>query len=325
MNRRSGIRLSLGAGPLLLLAGCIATAPKLDAGVRDSSDVMCKIGVSACVPVIMPPAMPEAASYKIVSVVAKPGAQGSDVLATRIESQLSKVRIDSQLYYTLVPVKDARREATFEVATEGYSATDGRKVETRCRDAKKILCTKAAEQAQVNCQTRKVVMTATIRLQPVKGRSVATHQESAASEKQFCPGDTGGLPDAKDMLAEVLGQLADKLQDSFAIRSEVRAVRMMDTAAEITNAERRGKFNEAVVFLKAGRLDRSCGVFAELSEIERGSIAVLFNAGFCAEARGNWGQANLLYRAADALTKTPNKEIFKAIQETQLSATQTGR
>lgn len=289
-------------------------------GVRQSGALACRTGFSTCVPVMMPPAMPEAASLRTLAVTSAPG-RGADPLVAQVEAQLSKVRWDEQLFYTMVPASDARREGVLEIASAAPQATDSRFNTTRCAPGLKT-CKNPAEQRQVACTKRVVNMGATARLQIVKTGAVATRQVSAAREASHCDGDAGGLPAAGAMQGELVAELANKVQDAFAVRAEERPIRLMDSATGIVDAERKTRFTQAVAFMKAKRLDRACSAFSELSEIERRSVAVMFNAGFCAEARGDWAAANALYRAADALTTKPDDTLQKAIQETNLSASQ---
>lgn len=291
-------------------------------GVRQSGALGCRTGFSTCVPVMMPPAMPEAASLRTIAVTAASGR--TDALVAQVETQLSKVRWDEQLFYTLVPASDARREGLLEIASASPQVADSRFNTTRCAPGLKT-CKNPSEQRQVACTRRAVNMAATVRLQIVKTGAVATRQVSAAKEASYCEGDAGGLPAAGAMQGELVAELANKVQDAFAVRAEERPIRLMDSASDIVDAERKARFTQAVAFMKAKRLDRACSVFGELSEIERRSVAVMFNAGFCAEARGDWAAANALYRAADALTTKPDDTLLKAIQETNLSASQVRR
>ena len=313
---------------LLALVGCEGLpigGPQRtgDDGVRQSGSLGCRTGFSTCVPVMMPPAMPEAASLRTIAVTGAPG-RGSEALVAQVETQLSKVRWDEQLFYTLVPAGDARREGVLEIASAAPQVADSRFNITRCAPGLKT-CKNPAEQRQVACTKRAVNIGATVRLQIVKTGAVATRQVAAAKEASYCEGDAGGLPAAGALQGDLVAELANKVQDAFAVRAEERPIRLMDSTSDIADAERKTRFTQAVAFMKAKRLDRACSVFSELSEIERRSVAVMFNAGFCAEARGDWAAANALYRAADALTTKPDDTLLKAIQETNLSASQVRR
>ena len=99
-------------------------------------------------------------------------------------------------------------------------------------------------------------------------------------------------------------------------------MRLKDDVGSVRDAGRQQRFKDAIVWMKAGRLDRACPTFEELTEIENQSVAVFYNSAFCVQAAGDWKRAYQLYQQADRLTKTPDREIESALKETSLAATQ---
>lgn len=290
-------------------------------GVQPSRNVSCNLGFGTCVPVVVPPAMPEAARVRVVAVTAEPSTKASTQVAAQLENTLSKVRVNEELFYTIVRPGDPKAEGVFEVTVDTATVNDSRTTETRCRDSKKILCLKESEQRTVSCTERKATVGATVRLRVRKDNSTATHKAANSGTSKACQGESGGLTDSNTMMGDAIAGLSRGFSDTLAIRTEIRPVRMMTDEVGIRSAEAKKSFATANAFMRAGRLDRSCAVYQEMIEAERNSVALFFNAGFCAEARGDWATANSLYRAADQLTTTPNSELASAIKATQNAAT----
>jgi hypothetical protein len=310
--------------PLVFLLGCQT------AGIRPDNDlntanIGCKFGFSKCVPVVIPPRVAEAGVSSTVAIVSS-NTPGSKAIGLQFEALLSKVRVDDHPYYNIVAPSDSKRQLTYDITATAWNVADSHVIETRsqCNDAQTggslIKRCKSSSQVNVSCSVRAATVGANVRVRAQNGTLLATRQEGSVAESKQCQGDnSGALLDSAALLGQAADKVASALQEAVAVRIEVVPVRAMDDPSEIRDGARQERFREATVFLKAGRLDRACPVYQELIELDRTSVAVLHNAGFCAQARGNWCKANGLYRQADALTRTPNSDLAALINETQPS------
>jgi hypothetical protein len=321
--------MQAGATALVMLAlsalqGCAGVPGRPDD--VNTTDTFCRIGLKTCVNGVMEPIVSEARPFRRVAI-ASTRTQGADAVAQQFEAELTKVRINDEPYYTIVQPSDPAREVTYEVSTTAWTIADSHTTQSRsrCNDQKsnKLFSScKSTTQYTASCTVRKATVGATIRLRRKDGSVLATRQESGEGTSEYCVGDEGvTLKDPAALFGEAVGHVTDAFHRAVAVRVEKIALRYMTDTSGIQSAERQQRFNDALVFLKAGRVDRACPVFQELSEVERNSVAVFYNAGFCMQVKGDWCRANGLYKQADALTRSPDSDLDAAMKETRLSCT----
>lgn len=299
--------LSLG---LALIGGCGSTPSIRQTPAFD----LCKAGWGTCVVVVIPPEMVAAGGLKRVAVRAGSG-QGAAALAGQLEQRLSSVVVNDKPFYTLVRAEDPTRQGTFDLSSTEWSIDEQRETQSRskCVDDK---CKKSTEY-KVSCTVRKATVGALMRLRSRDGSEIATRAAGGVASSTQCQGEVGTLDAPGLVLGKAAGQAMDRLQDALAVRTALKRVRVMDDAAGVTDPGRRQRFSDAVAFAKAGRMDRACPVFAELSEIETTSIAVFYNLGFCDQVNGDWRQAFRSYSKADSNSSKPLSEIGEALDETR--------
>jgi len=306
-----------------LLAGCDAQKALLTGETSSGAPapIGCRLRISTCVPIVIPPKVAEMADYTAVALM--PDASPvSGAISTQLEASMSKVRVNEVPYYNILPAADPARQVSLEIA-----ASVGRPVETHgmeqhpyCPDTtlSMSMC-KNVQLRPVACTQREVSLSVTVRARTKAGKVVATRSEAASGKSSLCQGDSGALLDADQLLAAAKDKVLTAIVQDLVVRTETVQVLSRDDAPEIKDPERQQRFKEAVAFLKAGRLDRSCPVFQELSEIEGSSVGVLYDTAFCVQTKGDWCGANALYRRADAQTHTPDSDLSNRINETQQS------
>jgi hypothetical protein len=320
---RSTLALCAAIGTAALLLGCDAQRALLTGETSSGAPtpISCRLRISTCVPVVIPPRVAEMSDYTAVALVPD-ATPASGAIATQLEASMSKVRVNDVPFYNVLPAGDAGRQVSFEI-----SASPGKLVETHgveqhpyCPDTtiSMSMC-KNAQMRPVACTQREVALSVTVRVRTKAGKVVATRNEASSGKSALCFGDSGVLLDGDQLLAAAADKVLTAIVQDLVVRTEVVQVLARDDAPEVKDPERQQRFKEAVAFLKAGRLDRSCPVFQELSEIEGSSIGVLYNTAFCVQTKGDWCGANALYRRADALTHTPDSDLSNRINETQQS------
>lgn len=309
-NQRVCWSAMVGIVASLALQGC---GPK---GVRDPDvlgDLGCKSGLSVCVQVIMPPEIVEAGGLRNFAVVPGSG-QGAASLATQLEARLSKVTVDDKAFYSTLKAKDPARQAVFEISSTAWNVVDARETQERSRCIDKSC--KNMQTYKVSCTVRKATVGGLIRL---KNRFdvIATRDASGVAESTQCQGESGTLSDPSLLLGQASSTVLDVFQNALAVRTAQKRLRLLEADGDISNVEHRKRFAEAVEFSKAGRMDRACPIYDELIEVATGSVAVFYNAGFCAQARGDWRQAYQLYSKADSNSVKPWPELKLALDETR--------
>lgn len=322
-SSRRLFRLSAIAA-LVGLGGCLSQPLQKTEGIHSTGGLACSVGT--CVPVVVPPQVVEAGGLKRISFATDRSPISAQV-ASQLEVQLSKVRVNDAPFYKVVPSADPTRQAVYEISANVSPVTSERSVEerTRCADSssmKDMLKCKSPTKYRVSCVSRKVTLDTTTRIRRQSGELLATRQHSGAGEQKFCQGDNGA-PDSDDVLrGAALAKVTRSMQESLAVTVKMAPVRTKDDTSGIRDAGRQQRFRDALVWHKTGRLDRSCPVFEELAEIESQSVAVFYNSAFCSQAGGDWRKAYQLYQQADRLTKSPDSDIAAALKETALAATQ---
>jgi hypothetical protein len=298
---------ALGAslGLALLLGGCTTNTRE--------GDKLCNFMSSSCINIIVPPKLVEAGGIKNAAIVAGTG-QGAASMATQFESRLSRITVNDQPYYHIVPANDPSRDGLFEVNVTTWAVRDEREVR------EKLVCPgdncKKMVNRKLNCTVRKATVGALFRLKDKSGKLLATRDGSGVAESEQCPGEEGGLASAPEVLGQASDKLLDKIQDELGVRSVVKRVALMDDTNGIDPANV-GRFKSALDFAKGGRMDRACPMLEELSESETRSVAVFYNAGFCAQVKGDWRQAHTLYAKADARADKPVDELKRVLEETR--------
>lgn len=300
-------RVALLVVGTLVLAGCAS-------GVRKSSGSVCSLPGVTCVTVVLPPALAAAGGLRKVAVAPGTGV-GAGSMTTHLRTLLSEVAVDDQPYYTLLRPYDSQLEATFEVSSTAWGVTDQPETQERrkCLDKK---C-KESTPYNVNCTVRKATVGTLVRLRDKTGMEIATRAGAAVSSSTQCQGEQGTLDSATVLLASASAKAMEPLHDALAVRTVSRRVRVMDDTLGISDPARKVRFDQGVAFAKAGRMDRACPIFADLSEIEIGSVSVFYNLGFCDQASGKWRDAFKWYSKADSIANKPMSELKEALDETR--------
>jgi hypothetical protein len=317
------LALCVASCAMELLAGCAEQRQMLTGETSSGTPrpIECRLHLATCVPIVIPPRVAEMADYSAVAL-APDASPASGIISTQLEGSMSKVRVNDRPFYTILPPDDPARQVRFEIAASvgKLSETHGTEPRSVCNDPNPPLgLCKNSSLRQVACTERELPVGITIRVRAANGKLIATRTEGGTGKSKLCLGDTGVLLEHDALAEAAANQAVTAIIQDLVVRTEIVQVLSRDAAPEITDTDRQQRFKEAVAFLKAGRLDRSCPVFQELSEIEGSSVAVLYNMAFCTQTKGDWCGANALYRRADAQTHAPDSDLANRITETQQS------
>lgn len=170
---------------------------------------------------------------------------------------------------------------------------------------------------QAHCVTRTASFEFAPRLVSVETGSIVYSRSHAGEAKSVACSEPGGqgaqaLTDAQTLLSNARGMALASFRRDVAPSLEARKIDLLDSDERIS-ANGKERFNSALAFARARRMDRACKDWEELNATESQSPDLVFNLGVCAEADGRIDQAYRHYMAADALLKAPNKTVSSAL------------
>ena len=135
-----------------------------------------------------------------------------------------------------------------------------------------------------------------------------------------CSTDSFPKPSRDDLATAAKTRVIEEVRNEIIPRTEIALVAIKSRAKGLSKEDAQ-KFKGAQKFVKNGRFDRGCGVWADLHEkevdgelVNNESIALLYNLGVCAEYQGDYETAGEYYTTADNLLTSPDKNINEALQ-----------
>lgn len=292
-----------------------------------------------------------ATQIRRVAVVPFAVQRGDADIAPEVESMLASVVVNGKPYFTVVErsriqqvITEMRitEKALFDQATavrlgklvgaEGiYTGTVTRnEVADRNYQANRFRCVRFEQKRdkrgntvegkclqnqdyQVSCTERTAnisflpklikVDTGTITFsQPIEGNASAAH----------CQGDSGGLPDRSQMLAEVRAASLESLKRQVAPTMQNIAVAFITSSDGVAPGNARTRHEGALQFVKAGRHERACDLWNEALSQDAKAVPLLHNVGACHEMGGRLDQALQMYDQAERASNKPEKMVIES-------------
>ncbi|WP_025916232.1 caspase family protein [Herminiimonas sp. CN] len=332
---------------LLSLCVAVAAAAVVSACTNIGGLEMLANPFATKVPFIVPAASSAAATLRAVSVVPLASVD-SQLLARAVESDMLKLKFQEETYYKKVVLEDplaanvagasqlqaiANRSGTTGVVTiRSLKGEVTRRAyqETRFDCSKKTnlfqLCPKDAQQTrQVSCEERIGHAGADLRVFDRSSRTVVLSDtvNGMFSEARCNDSSDAASPD-NVLLARALQNVERSILTTLAPSIELRPLDFKESDAAIASAEAISRFQQALSFGRAKRLDEACARFAELYDGEKESPALTYNAAFCDEARGDLISAATRYRRASDLTGRPDAQIDRHLSATERTIKEVG-
>ena len=262
-------------------------------------------------------------------------------LADKIETTLSKQRIDGKPYFTLVSRSDKHAllseqrfqnsglidpstavevgnilgvQAIISGSLNPTTIHDDHYYKTRrkCKDGK-------CWDVKVSCKQRTIGLSAQIRMINVSTAKII-YADTVSRQQRWsrCSDDQRTLP-SKEAGAQYL---ANSIANSFAYKltphyRNITVVLLEDPDLEYSDFQEK-LLENSLLYIEQGRYDKAEKLLRRLLESTNSqSYVPLYNIGIIYEARGNFAEAQHYYSAADELTIEPVEEINHAVNRIQ--------
>ena len=280
-----------------------------------------------------------AAMTKIIAVT--PFQNDHVRLADKIETTISKQRIDGKPYFTLVNRTDMNKvlaeqrlqnsgliddstavqvgnllsaQAIISGSLNPTTMHDDRYYQTRrkCKDDR-------CWDVRVTCMKRTIALSAQIRMIDITTANVI-YADTVSRQHRWsrCSDDQRTIP-SKEAGAQYL---ANSIANNFAYKltphyRNISVVLLDDPDLEYSDLQEK-LLENSLLYIEQNRYDKAEKLLRRLSEsTNEQSYVPLYNIGVIYEARGNFSEAQHYYRAADELTIEPVEEINYAINRIQ--------
>jgi hypothetical protein len=316
---------------VFLLIGCAQTAlTDLGHKIRDS--------VATQIPYKVMPTNTEAGALRSVLLIPDRTREAQQMAAS-MESEMTQLRIDERPYYAnikLAPpnndLSDVQRQALGKAALTdavitlygGHSKVSQstfNEERSKCNTESNKLFAKCPtgqmSTYKVNCTKWTATAGASMRVQRVSdARSILVTPLSESVEKKSCSDSEEGNPDQQSLAANALAKAITKAMTTIAPSYSKGPLDLMDADKSI-NEDALKRFNAAVKFAQARRMDEACTRFDEIYSDMKESPALTFNVAFCKEIRGEMLLANQGYKRASELLNKPDSQIDRRITLTE--------
>lgn len=316
---------------VLTLSGCVSNQAKIS--------------------VLQAPEIEDATRFKTISVARFSGQQG-ELLATELGTALINVRVQDKPVY-----RSVNRLATTSAAMPAGATSDTRSLavtartqgadalvagdvlqagfQDRSRTTTEYVCDQyekskklfkkclSGHNATVMCTDRTASMQVQVKLVDTTSVNTVYNEVLTRQSKSEACGQDKPL-DAQIMLAGLRGQIIEDLKRKLVPHDKIMDVSLMPADGTLRADTARERFDGAIKFAHASRMDRACEIFRDLFDTEKQSVALLYNLAVCEEVDGAYWKANEYLRMADRLTSEPNKLIGEALARNETSIKKAG-
>jgi hypothetical protein len=133
------------------------------------------------------------------------------------------------------------------------------------------------------------------------------------------------------LINQIREEIADEVRDDVVPRTEEGTVllkRYARNQGEPAPSTREGKkvekqrqkrFDASIKWAQRGRWDRACGDWSAMLDEKPENVALLYNLGICAEARGDVERAVVLYMQASDMLFEPDDIVLDALDRAELA------
>ena len=165
----------------------------------------------------------------------------------------------------------------------------------------------------VQCVRKVASLTFTPKLVNVEsGRVVFSKKFDKTRNDNHCDGDMGPPMSDLTLMKAMTMQIMEEFRKEVAPYEVMLSISLIDDADGLKGGDK-GKFESALEFAQAGRLDRACELWGGVANKNKRHTGTIYNLGVCAEVKGDLNGALELYNEAEKTTRKPVREIGIAI------------
>lgn len=282
----------------------------------------------------------EAASLKTIAIFDFEGKNGKG-FTRDLSAKLHSASLDGKAYFTVVSadlIKANSKTRSISgsknlslalkhariLGVDGvyYGSISNLIIEKESRKEERTKCLKY--KSFFKCEKEKKYTTtcydqiATLVVQPKlinvnDGKVVYSDSVEGKVKHSYCR-DEGKAIGREEFSRSLIADITEIIRKQVAPHNGTMKIKLMKDTKGIEKSFI-SNFNGAIKFAKAGRMDRACGIWKNISRESSGSnksISLLYNRGICAEAVSNYSLAIRLYTEADSMLMKPNKKLEKA-------------
>jgi len=245
--------------------------------------------------------------------VVKPGLSDAEAA-----SAAKRLNVDALLLGEVVERRqESQRYQSSKQVCSREEIVDQRKKTTRCVQWREV---------NIPCEKNTTTLRVSYRVVSNTGEVLARNMADGDASENVCEGKKVqeglvffGSGDAaptaqRQMLERVMLSVAQKVQRDVVPSSVSINVNLAASPAGIANDKMKERFDSAMKFAKANRLDRACEIFREVYAQEKQSPGLTHNVGVCDEVDGQVEAARLKYVQADKLTTEPDPVISASLK-----------
>ncbi|MEW5734947.1 MAG: CsgG/HfaB family protein [Thermodesulfobacteriota bacterium] len=288
----------------------------------------------------------EASRLKRVAVMPFTGPDGARV-AAEMEAMLAGITIDGKPYFTVIERnalekvvaeqklslsgmvdeqtagsvgKLAGAEGIFMGNVGGIRADDAHSQATRTRCGAKNQEGKCIrwDEYKVDCTKRTVTFTLTPKVVSTEtGQIVSSETLSASASDDQCADSGQALASVNALSANAEKAVMDQFREMIAPYYVDMEIKLITSDDSKMSPEANQCIKDGLAWFKEQRMDRACELWSKAASLHPEGYAIPYLQGVCAEVHGSLDEALEYYRAADARTKKPNKDIALAISRVE--------
>lgn len=243
-----------------------------------------------------PAASDDAAALRSIAVERFSGEDGAR-LSFLIEDRLRQIVFyDQQWFAVLVPELGGEADAMLQgYASPRFSETTYTEERETCLTrAEDGTCTETGK-VEAQCLRVNVSLRPSLRLVAYDGRVLWSAEPSRAQDFAYCP-DFDDRPQVDPVIDGWLEAIAGEVRFALAPHYSVRDIRIMESRRGLPRAARRA-FADSIRLTEVDPA-AACTAFSDLLAANPAHPSLTFNAGLCAEQRGDYAGAEVHYRAA---------------------------
>lgn len=237
--------------------------------------------------------------FLTVQMISLGNFEGDDgaALSHMVEAQLARFRVDGQPLFDVRVggngrVSDAVATGSANASVEKFPAWQKREICLEKGPDK--VCTKFGD-VPMDCLRR--VISTNVRLRfhaPVDGRVLLTNGNTRRDEKVICPDDTSGPQTVEEVVADLMYSAMFAILPQFSPNLGEVGVSLHENTNGIAKADIK-RFKNAVKLTQKNNA-AGCAEFDAMYANDRGSNALAFNTGLCAERWENTERAVEIYQ-----------------------------
>ena len=144
------------------------------------------------------------------------------------------------------------------------------------------------------------------------GKIIYSRDLSASANSSGCD-DARPAQGGNELLEKTKEAVKKDFRHDIAPYYVTKEISLMDSKEGIESAEARDKLKRGLEYADKGRMDSACALWREARSSAPNSYALLYNLGVCAESRGDYDAASVLYKEAAQRLGKANEDITLAL------------